>query len=199
MSSKPRFWRCRATAARSTPPCSHACWPLRRPDEKACGRLLAQRFLAGADLDGTCRCGRRPSSSAASGPARAPGRRTSGEARRRARQPDDGCLRASSSSASDLSSAFSACSKSGSTGQPCGHRSGCRPLRDALDHLLREGVAELVGVDVGLGGRVAHEVREQSLDDPVLAHDTLSPRTSLAGQERLLVLAAPDQAVARGA
>ena len=61
---------------------------------------------------------------------------------------------------------------------------------------LREGVAELVGVDVGFGSRVAHEVREESLDNPVLAHDTLGPRPPLAGQERLLVLAAPDQAVA---
>ena len=49
-------------------------------------------------------------------------------------------------------------------------------LVDPLDHVLGERVAELVGVDVRLGGRVAHEVRQEALDDAVLADDALGPR-----------------------
>ena len=45
--------------------------------------------------------------------------------------------------------------------------------RDALDHVVRERVAEEVGLLVRLGGRVAHEVGQQPLDDPVPADDAL--------------------------
>ena len=68
-------------------------------------------------------------------------------------------------------------------------------LVDPLDHLVRERVAELVGVHVRLGGRVAHEVREEALDDPVLPHDALRPLGALRGEDRLLLLAALDEPV----
>ena len=62
----------------------------------------------------------------------------------------------------------------GVDGQPCGQRVGMAELLlDPLDHVVGERVAELVGVDVRLAGRVAHEVGEQPLDDPVLADDPL--------------------------
>jgi hypothetical protein len=51
-------------------------------------------------------------------------------------------------------------------------------------------------VDVRLGSGVAHEVRQQPLDDPVLAHDALGALAAGWGQERLLVLAALDKAFA---
>ncbi len=68
------------------------------------------------------------------------------------------------------------------------------PLVHPVDHLLGEGVAELVGVHVRLGGRVAHEVREEALDDPVLADDALGALDAGGGEERLLLLAALDEA-----
>src|SRR6476646_5453973 len=68
-------------------------------------------------------------------------------------------------------------------------------LVDPLDHVVAEGVTELVGVHVGLGGGIAHEVREQPLDDPVLADDLLRALAPLRGQERLLVLPARDEPV----
>ena len=46
---------------------------------------------------------------------------------------------------------------------------------DPLDHVVAERAAELVGVNVRLGGGVAHEVRQQPLDDPVLADDPARP------------------------
>ena len=58
-----------------------------------------------------------------------------------------------------------------------------------------ERVAELVGVHVRLGSGVAHEVGEEALDDPVLAHDALRPLGAFGGQDRLLLLAALDEAV----
>ena len=67
------------------------------------------------------------------------------------------------------------------------------PNFDPLDHVLGERVAELVGVHVGLCGRVAHEVREQSLDDAVLADDALGALDPGVGQDRLLLLAALDE------
>ena len=97
---------------------------------------------------------------------------------------------------SGSSSLFSACSNAGSTGQPCGQRSGFpEPLLDPPDHVLGERVAELVGVHVRLGGGVAHEVGEQALDDPVLADDPLGPHDPGLGQDRLLLLAALDEPV----
>ena len=51
-------------------------------------------------------------------------------------------------------------------------------LVDALDHLVGERVAELVGVHVRLGRGVAHEVGEEALDDAMLADDS-------AGRARL--------------
>ena len=70
------------------------------------------------------------------------------------------------------------------------------PLVDPLDHVLRERVSERVGVDVRLRGGVAHEVRQQPLDDAVLAHDAFCALTAGLGEDRLLVLAALDQALA---
>ena len=46
-------------------------------------------------------------------------------------------------------------------------------LVDALDHVLAEGVTELVGMHMRLRRRVAHEIRQEALDQPVLAHDSL--------------------------
>ena len=69
------------------------------------------------------------------------------------------------------------------------------PVVDALDHLVRERVAELVRVHVRLGGRVAHEVREEALDDAVLAHDTPRALGALGREDGLLVLAALDEPV----
>ena len=70
------------------------------------------------------------------------------------------------------------------------------PLLDPLDHVVGERVAEHVGLDVRLGGRVAHEVGEQPLDDPVPADDPLGRLAAPRGQDRLLVLAALDQPLA---
>src|SRR5437868_2446644 len=66
---------------------------------------------------------------------------------------------------------------------------------DARDHLVVERVAELVRALVRLVPRVAHEVREESLDDPVLADDPLRALPPGLGEERLLALAALDQAL----
>ncbi len=44
-------------------------------------------------------------------------------------------------------------------------------LLDAGDHVVAERPTELVGVHVRLGGRVPHEVRQEPLDHPMLAHD----------------------------
>ena len=66
---------------------------------------------------------------------------------------------------------------------------------DPLDHLVGERVAERVRVHVRFGGGVAHEVREQALDDPVLAHDLLRARAARLRQQRLLVLSPFDQAL----
>ena len=83
-----------------------------------------------------------------------------------------------------------------STGQPCGQRSGrAETLVDALDHLVRERVAELVGVNVRLGGGVAHEVREEALDDAVLADDPLGALCALRREDRLLLLAPLDEPI----
>ena len=67
-------------------------------------------------------------------------------------------------------------------------------LVDPLDHLVAERVAELVGALVRLVAGVAHEVGQQPLDDPVLAHDPLGPCAAALGQQRLLPLAALDEA-----
>ena len=67
------------------------------------------------------------------------------------------------------------------------------PLVDALDHLVRERVAELVRVHVGLRRRVAHEVGQEPLDQTVLAHDPLRPLDSRVREDRLLLLAALDE------
>jgi primosomal protein N' (replication factor Y) (superfamily II helicase) len=66
---------------------------------------------------------------------------------------------------------------------------------DAIDHVVGERVPEQVRLHVGLGGRVAHEVGEEPLDDAVLADDALGVLAALRGQDRLLVLAALDEAV----
>jgi hypothetical protein len=69
------------------------------------------------------------------------------------------------------------------------------PHLDPLDHVVGEGVAELVRVHVRLRGRVAHEVGQEPLDDPVLADDALRPLDPRVGEDRLLLLAALDEAV----
>src|SRR5579859_5238844 len=68
-------------------------------------------------------------------------------------------------------------------------------LGDPLDHVVAEGVAELVGVSVRLGAGVAEEVRQPALDQPMLAHDALGALTPGGGEERLLAFAPLDQAV----
>jgi hypothetical protein len=67
------------------------------------------------------------------------------------------------------------------------------PLLDPLHHVVGERVPEQVGLHVRLGSGVTHEIREQPLDDPVLADDALRTLSPLPGQQRLLVLAALDQ------
>ena len=62
-----------------------------------------------------------------------------------------------------------------------------------VDHVVGERAAELVGVHVRLRGRVPHEIREQPLDDPVLAHDLARTLRAGRGEDRLLVLAALDE------
>ncbi len=62
-----------------------------------------------------------------------------------------------------------------------------------LDHVVRERVAELVGVHVGLGGGVAHEIRQEALDQTVLADDALGPLDPGRRQDRLLVLTPLDE------
>ena len=68
-------------------------------------------------------------------------------------------------------------------------------LLDALDHVVRERVPEQVCLHVGLGGRIAHEIGEQALDDPVLAHHALGVLATLRRQDRFLMLAALDEAL----
>ena len=83
-------------------------------------------------------------------------------------------MRPARASASGASSGFSACSKVGVDRPAVRAAVGVAELLvDPLDHVVGERVAELVRVDVRLGGGVAHEVGEQPLDDPVLAHDAL--------------------------
>ena len=70
-----------------------------------------------------------------------------------------------------------------------------QPLGDALDHVVRERVAELVRVHVRLGGGVAHEIGEEALDQPVLADDVLGALDARGREDRLLVLTALDEPV----
>ncbi len=66
-------------------------------------------------------------------------------------------------------------------------------LVDAVDHLVAEGSAQFVSMDVRLGGRVAHEIGQQPLDDPVLADDAARPIGPGGREDRLLVPAALDE------
>ncbi len=50
-------------------------------------------------------------------------------------------------------------------------------------------------MDVGLGRRVAHEVGQEPLDDAVLANDLLGALDPGLGEDRLLLLAALDEAL----
>ena len=109
--------------------------------------------------------------------ARGPGRRTSAGGRRRARR---GARSSRARPARARRAARARGSRpartSGSTGQPCGQRSGWPSFSSIRSTISsRERAAELVGVHVRLGGRVAHEVGEEPLDDPVLAHDLARP------------------------
>ena len=109
-------------------------------------------------------------------------------------EADDLGLPPAAKSVSGASSLFSACSNAGSTGQPCGQRSGL-PSRTSIRSTIssRERVTELVGVHMRLGGGVAHEVGEEALDDPVLSDDPLRALDPGVGQDRLLLLAALDE------
>jgi hypothetical protein len=69
---------------------------------------------------------------------------------------------------------FSSCSNAGSSATVRAAVRVAEPDLDPLDHVVRERVAELVGVHVRLAGR-GHEVGQQALDDPVLADDALGP------------------------
>ena len=69
------------------------------------------------------------------------------------------------------------------------------PVVDALDHLVRERVAELVRVYVRFAGRVAHEVREEAFDDAVLADDATCALGAFGREDGLLLLAALDEPV----
>ena len=68
-------------------------------------------------------------------------------------------------------------------------------LVDPVDHLVRERVTHLVGVHVRLRRGVAHEVGQEALDDPVLADDPLGALDADGRQDRLLLLAALDEAL----
>jgi hypothetical protein len=70
-----------------------------------------------------------------------------------------------------------------------------QPLADPLDHVVAEALADLVRMHVRLGRRVAHEVGQEPLDEPVLAHDPLRPLAPGGSEDRLLVLAALDEAL----
>ena len=63
------------------------------------------------------------------------------------------------------------------------------------DHVVVERVAELVGALVRLVAGVAHEVGEEPLDDPMLAHDALGAHAAGRREERLLALPALDEAL----
>ena len=69
------------------------------------------------------------------------------------------------------------------------------PLPDPFDHVVAERVAELVGVHVRLGRGVAHEVRQEPLDDPMLAHGPLGSLLPRLGEDRLAALAPLDEAL----
>ena len=145
-----------------------------RADVQAGGGLLGDRPLAAAraDLELARRGLRLGTRRACRG--RSLRRRTSAAGRRRARRAARSSRRApGSSSASDTSSRFSACSTSDRPASRAGSGRVAEPLVDPLDHVLRERVAELVRVHVRLGGGVAHEVGEKPLDQPVLADDSL--------------------------
>jgi primosomal protein N' (replication factor Y) (superfamily II helicase) len=68
-------------------------------------------------------------------------------------------------------------------------------LRDPLDHLVGERVAEQVGLFVGFCRCVPHEVRQQPLDDAVASHRALRDAAAFRREDRLLVLAALDETV----
>ena len=68
-------------------------------------------------------------------------------------------------------------------------------LLHPLDHVVGERLADVVGVHVRLCGRVAHEVGQEPLDDAVLADDLLGALPARGREQRLLVLAAPDEAL----
>ena len=68
-------------------------------------------------------------------------------------------------------------------------------LLHPLDHVVGERLADVVRVHVRLRGRIAHEVGQQPLDDAVLADDLLRAFPARGREQRLLVLAAPDEAL----
>ena len=172
---------------------------LRRPDEQPGGGLLRDRPLADL-LDRDRELIRRRLGACARGcscPARAPGRRTSAGGRRRARRGGRSS-RASRPAASRAARARRSrpARPPGSTGQPCGQRCGWPSLSSIRSIISSSNVSPSSSArscDSYAG--VAHEVGEQPLDDPVLADDALGPLAAALGEQRLLLLAALDQAL----
>ena len=90
--------------------------------------------------------------------------------------------------------AFSACSTSGSTGQPCGQRSGWPSFSSIRSTISSVNVSPSSSArSCASAAGVAHEVGEEPLDDPVLADDALGALAAGRREERLLALAALDQ------
>jgi hypothetical protein len=69
------------------------------------------------------------------------------------------------------------------------------PLVQALDHVVGERAADAARVLARLGGRVAEEVGQEALDDPVAPDDVLGARGA-RGRQHELAAAALEQAVA---
>ena len=104
--------------------------------------------------------------------------------------------RPAGTSASETRPAFSACSTPGSTGQPCGQRSG-RPRRTLIRSIMSSvNVSPISSAcTCDSDGRVAHEVGEEPLDDAVLADDPLGALDPGGREDRLLLLASLDEPV----
>ena len=125
------------------------------PHEQAGRGLLGDRLLVAVQPHVSCPAAGCASRTSSSAPGTKPGRRTSAGARRRAR-PGGRSWRARPARGRTAARARGSrpARSSVSTGQPWGQRSGW-PSRSliALDHVVAEALADLVGVHVGLGRR----------------------------------------------